>query len=450
MPLPLLMSLKIRILSQLGISITPFSTFRSLINLKEILSDTEKLKRNAEERRITSINVELIEELNDKRKSLSQELATLNSLRKNSNAALASKNLDAKTIRKEIMTKLDEIEDKLLTEISNLPNWSSQESPIQDNLVIKETLKSANFDNRVDHMDICKKFDLVDFEGPARTSGAHFYALKGVTALLEIALTSWAMNRAIQKGFTPISAPDVIKERFIVACGFQPRRTGKIGSLPIYTITNDSTTEDPLVLAGTSEMFLASQFSGQTLKNLPKKYVAVSHCFRSEVGHHTAASRGLYRVHQFTKIELFVFCDPADGPNHFQEITSLQADLLDELKLPYRVLEMARWELGASAARKWDHEVWMPGRKIWGEVMSTSDCTDYQSRRLAIRTNSAGSLGFPHTLNGTACAIPRIIMALLEYGWNPEEPEYLNLPSVLEQFYPTTERVYNNLTIKFK
>ena len=229
-------------------------------------------------------------------------------------------------------------------------------------------------------------------------------------------------------------------------------------ALPVYTVTNDSSgdKEDPLVLAGTSEMFLASQFSGQTLKDLPKKYVAMSHCFRSEVGHHTAASRGLYRVHQFTKIELFVFCDPSQGSNHFQEITNLQAELLDELKLPYRVLEMARWELGSSAARKWDHEVWMPGRKIWGEVMSTSNCTDYQSHRLAIRmkNNSSSadnpSLGFPSTLNGTACAIPRIIMALLEYGWNPMEPECLNLPSVLEQFYPTSVREHGNLTIKFK
>lgn len=449
--------MKIRNYCQFKFVCSSFSTIRPLINLKEILLNPEKLKKNAMERRINSVNVEMIEELNCKRISLSKELATLNSLRKDQKASIERKT-SSKTIRKELMTQLDEIEDKLLSEMSNLPNWSSEESPLEDNLIIRES-SLEGIGDRVDHMDICKKFDLVDFEGPARTSGAHFYALKGAAALLEIALTSWTMNRAIQKGFVPISAPDVIKEPFIVACGFQPRRNGKQGAtaLPIYTITDNSSCseEHQLVLAGTSEMFLASQFSGQTLHNLPKKYVATSHCFRSEVGHHTAASRGLYRVHQFTKIELFVFCDPSDAPSHFQQITALQAELLNELGLPYRILEMARWELGASAARKWDHEVWMPGRKIWGEVMSTSNCTDFQSRRLGIRTKTAGdsasaTLGFPFTLNGTACAIPRIIMALLEYGWNPAEPEYLNLPLALEQFYPTSERKYNNLTIKFK
>ena len=437
-----------------------FSTLRPLINLKEILSDTEKLKQNAAERQNNSINAELIIELNSERISLSKQLARFNSLRKDQNVSIESKT-NSRIERKTLMSKLDEVDEKLLTEIYNLPNWSSEESPIEDNLVIKEAFmeKIERYKYRVDHMDICRKFDLVDFEGPARTSGAHFYALKGVTALLEIALTSWAINRAMQKGFTPISAPDVIKEQFVVACGFQPRRnTGKTeegGSLPIYTITNTpNNSGDGLVLAGTSEIFLASQFSGQTLQTLPKKYVAMSHCFRSEVGHHTAASRGLYRVHQFTKIELFTFCPPIDAPKHFQELTDLQAELLNELKLPYRVLEMARWELGASAARKWDHEIWMPGRKIWGEVMSTSNCTDFQSRRLAIRmknpSDNTSSLGFPFTLNGTACAVPRIIMALLEYGWDPIEPECLSLPVALEQFYPTSERKYNNLTIKFK
>lgn len=430
-----------------------YSTFRPLINLKEILSDTEKLKKNALERRNHNVNVELINQLNSERIVFSKELARLNGLRKDSTLSI-----EAKIRRKELMMKVDEIEDKLLTEISNLPNWSCEESPVENNLIIKESFieKIKESHGRVDHVDICKKFDLVDFEGPSRTSGAHFYALKGISALLEISLTSWTMNRAIQKGFTPISAPDVIKEEFIVACGFQPRRRAedKSGELPIYTISNNSNQE--LVLAGTSEMFLASQFAGQSIQNLPKKYVATSHCFRSEVGHHTAASRGLYRVHQFTKIELFIFCHPSQSSKHFHEITTLQADLLNELGLPYRVLEMARWELGASAARKWDHEIWMPGRKIWGEVMSTSNCTGYQSRRLSIRTtnnrsnNNEEKLGFPYTLNGTACAVPRIIMALLEYGWNPNEPEYLILPSVLEQFYPTSERKYNNLTIKFE
>ena len=425
---------------------------KPLINLKEMLKDPGKLKQNALERKM-SVNVELIEELNQKRVEFSKSLVILNSQRKSSE----STTLDSRIKRKEIMKSLNDVEDQILTEISTLPNWSADESPIEENFIIKQS--PADFDSKdhkraADHMDICKKFDLVDFEGPAKTTGAHFYALKGVTALMEIALTGWAMNRAIRKGFMPISTPDCVRERFVVGCGFQPRRANKSSennsSLPVYTINEPEKGDDPLVLAGTSEMFLAAQHNNQILKTLPLKYVGVSHCFRSEVGHHTAASRGLYRVHQFTKIELFVLSPADSSQTHFKEITELQSELLDELKLPFRVLEMARWELGAAASRKWDHEVWMPGRCIWGEVMSTSNCTDYQSRRLAIRyKNSEGELVFPHTLNGTACAVPRIIMALLEWGWNPETPEYLHLPASLEPFYPTTERKHNNLTIKF-
>lgn len=430
-----------------------YSTLKSLINLRELLADPKKLKQNALERRMT-VNIDLIKELNDQRIELSKTLNTLNGQRK------SFVSIDKKEERKDLISKLSEIECNLMKEVLSLPNWSSEKSPILENEVIKTV--PSDFDvlkvsrATADHVDICKNFDLVDFEGPARTTGAHFYALKGVVAMLEMALISWTINRAAQRGFLPISVPDCVRERFVVGCGFQPRRKLENG-LPVYTINDPAKgpdDEDPLVLAGTSEMYLASQYSGQTLSSndLPLKFVGVSHCFRSEVGHHTAASRGLYRVHQFTKVELFVFCEPAGSERYFEEITSLQADLLNELKLPFRVLEMARWELGSASSRKWDHEVWMPGRKLWGEVMSTSECTDFQSRRLAIRLKQPKEkdLTFPYTLNGTACAIPRIIMALLEWGWDPNEPEYLNFPAVLEPFYPTPLRKQNNLTIRFK
>lgn len=422
---------------------------KPLIDFKELLKDTHKLKINSTERK-AKVNVDLIEELHGKRVQMTKEMNALNALRKEYTDPLKDENV--KERRKELKLELAKAEDQLLDEMSNLPNWSSSESPIHDNLVIKEHSVPSTQTSWADHMEICKEFDLVDFERPARTTGAHFYALKGVTALLEMALTGWAFNRAIQRGFTPITAPDCVKEKFIVGCGFQPRRSDNANS-GVFTIDAGDRSSDPLVLAGTSEIYLAAQHSGQILdtRSLPLKYVGLSHCFRSEVGHHTAASRGLYRVHQFTKVELFVLCDGDSNVKHFEEITALQESLLKELKLPFRVLEMARWELGASAARKWDHEVWMPGRKLWGEVMSTSICTDYQSRRLAIRhrPNPQSDLQFPDTLNGTACAVPRIIMALLEHGWSRDDPLYLNLPTVLEQFYPSPLRTHNNLTIRF-
>lgn len=449
------------------------SILKPMIDLKEILKDPEKMKMNALQRRI-QVDIELIGELNRKRIDLLTKLNSVNSQRKRIELtpptmtlnSSSNSNRELRESSKQLTAELALIEDKLLTEISTLPNCSAPESPIEENLVIKEHQfdDKLNRSNYVDHVDICKKFDLVDFEGPARTTGAHFYALKGIASLLEMTLVAWAMNRAIKRGFVPVSAPDCVRERFIVGCGFQPRRPKNDSSLeysalPVYTVNEPGQQEsektlmrDPLVLTGTSEMFLAAQHSGQILdtNELPLKYVASSHCFRSEVGHHTAASRGLYRVHQFTKVELFTLCDSGSADRLFNEITDLQGSLLEELNLPFRVLEMARWELGGAASRKWDHEVWMPGRKIWGEVMSTSNCTDYQARRLAIRHRRKNVLEFPYTLNGTACAVPRIIMALMEYGWNPDVPNLFTLPSVLEPFYPTQQRQYKHeIILKF-
>lgn len=447
------------------------------LNLKGLLHDPEALKQNVRERRV-NVDIDRIIRLNTERLELSRKLNEINSKRKQFTSSHDS--VDLKSQRSLLANELRETESNLAIQLSLLPNTSSEHSPLTDNLLLKQVDPKGNQceNNNLlfcDHVDLCKKFDLVDFQGPARTSGAHFYALKGVTALLEMALVSWATSRAIDRGFIPIAPPDCIKDQFVVACGFQPRRETTSDTAntarPVYQIITDSNSninnthnDESLILAGTSEMFLASQHSNQIidtsqLKNsLPFKYVATSHCFRSEVGHHSAASRGLYRVHQFTKVELFSLCDQSESSKQFDEICNLQAALLDELGLPYRVLEMARGELGAAAHRKWDHEVWMPGRRIWGEVMSTSNCTDYQSRRLAIRLRDKGkavnvndpqTLEFPHTLNGTACAVPRIIMALLETNLHQN---ILKLPAALEQFYPTRQRVHgcdDQLKIQF-
>ena len=343
------------------------SILKPMIDLKEILQDPEKMKMNALQRRI-QVDIELIGELNRKRSDLLTKLNSVNSQRKRiemtppTMASNSKFNRELRESSKQLTAELALIEDKLLTEVSTLPNSSAPESPINENLVIKEHKvdDKLNRSNYIDHVDICKKFDLVDFEGPARTTGAHFYALKGIASLLEMTLVAWAMNRAIQRGFVPISAPDCVRERFVVGCGFQPRRpkncsSSEYSALPVYTVnepgpgqqeSEKALLRDPLVLTGTSEMFLAAQHSGQILdtNELPLKYVASSHCFRSEVGHHTAASRGLYRVHQFTKVELFTLCDAGSADQLFNEITELQGSLLVELGLPFRVLEMARWE----------------------------------------------------------------------------------------------------------
>lgn len=404
--------------------------------LKRSLKDVEALERNARERNV-SIDINRLSELYERRRGLVQGINELNTQRRSNTDAQAGRQL--RTEISALEQKLSACETELEEASSHLPNWSAPEAPLAEEG--NRVLYSSRIDDvptAVDHCDWNERAKLIDFERAAIVSGAHFFALKGTLALLEQALIGFSLSKAIKRGFLPVSVPDLVKEQFIYASGFQPRQ--RTGDGPVFRISGG----DGLALAGTSEIYLAGQFKDTILTELPVKLVALSHCFRSEVGHHSALSRGLYRVHQFTKVELFSVVKPEQSSEAFKEITDLQADLLSDLQIPFRQLEMHRGELGASAARKWDHEVWMPGRKVWGEVMSTSNCTDYQSRRLNIRYRQQGELVHPHTLNGTACAVPRILMALIENG---AKGETLELPRCLQSFMPT---ILDDISIVWK
>lgn len=403
--------------------------------LKSALKDVEALERNARERNV-NIDTARLSELYDKRRDLVHGINQLNTQRRSNTDATIGRRL-----RQEInalQVELTACEAQLEEASSQLPNWSAPEAPLAEEGNRVVYCSPIEETRSLDHCDWNERRKLIDFERAAIVSGAHFFALKGTLALLEQALVSFSLSKAIKRGFQPISVPDAVKDQFIYASGFQPRQ--RAGDGPVFRIAGG----DGLALAGTSEIYLAGQFKDAILTDLPVKMVGVSHCFRSEVGHHSALSRGLYRVHQFTKVELFSVVAPEESNEAFREITSLQADILSDLQLPFRQLEMHRGELGASAARKWDHEVWMPGRAVWGEVMSTSNCTDYQSRRLNIRYRRDGELLHPHTLNGTACAVPRIMMALIENG---AEEDTLKLPSCLRPFMPA---LLDDLSITWK
>lgn len=404
--------------------------------LKRSLKDAEALERNARERNV-SIDINRLSELYEQRRGLVQGINELNARRRSNTDTQAGRELRTEISALEVQLLACETE---LEEVSSLlPNWSAPEAPLAEegNRVVYSS-RITDVPSALDHCDWNERAKLIDFERAAIVSGAHFFALKGTLALLEQALIGFSLSKAVKRGFLPVSVPDLVKEQFIYASGFQPRQ--RSGDGPVFRIAGG----DGLALAGTSEIYVAGQFKDTILTDLPVKLVALSHCFRSEVGHHSASSRGLYRVHQFTKVELFSVVNPEESNEAFKEITELQADLLSDLQLPFRQLEMHRGELGASAARKWDHEVWMPGRKVWGEVMSTSNCTDYQSRRLNIRFRQQGELVHPHTLNGTACAVPRILMALIENG---AKSETLELPGCLQAFMPT---VLDDISIVWK
>ncbi|MFO1062471.1 MAG: serine--tRNA ligase [Pirellulales bacterium] len=279
-----------------------------------------------------------------------------------------------------------------------------------------------------DHLEIGKDFDLIDFEAGARVAGAGFYFLKNEAVLLELALQQFAVQHLMKRGFSPITTPDVAHTQILHGIGFMPRGP----ETQIYSIENTD-----LNLVATAEITLGGMLADQTLEaeSLPLKLVGLSHCFRTEAGAAGRASKGLYRVHQFTKIEMFAFTLPEQSDAVHEELREIECELFDALEIPYRVVDTATGDLGGPAYRKYDLEAWMPGRGDggeWGEVTSTSNCTDYQARRLNIRYRNKGEKGthLVHTLNGTAIAISRAIIAVLEN--HQQSDGSVRVPKVLQ------------------
>ncbi|KAF9076047.1 hypothetical protein BDP27DRAFT_1414596 [Rhodocollybia butyracea] len=291
-----------------------------------------------------------------------------------------------------------------------------------------------------DHLTVARKLNLVDLESAAIVTGNSWYYLTNEGALLELALTNYAISVAVKRGFKPVTTPDVVRSEVAQRCGFKPRDQVHPHLTQSYHLHSNSPASRELILAGTAEVPLAGMFTNNLLKSsvLPLKIVGSGHAFRAEAGARGAETRGLYRVHQFTKIELFAVTAAEGSEQMMEEMREVQESILNGLDIPFRILDMPTEELGASAYRKYDIEAWMPGRGRWGEVSSLSNCTDYQARRLHIRMR--GQLGNPfvHTLNGTAAAIPRLIVALIENGVEFDdagEPVAVVLPEVLKPFW---------------
>jgi len=258
-------------------------------------------------------------------------------------------------------------------------------------------------------VELGQKLDLIDFEAGARVAGAGFYFLKNEAVLLDMALQMYAMSILIKEGFTPMSTPDLAKQSILRGTGFNPRGN----ETQIYSIADTD-----LSLIATAEIPLGGMLSGEVVDSelLPLKFCGTSHCFRTEAGAAGKASRGLYRVHQFSKVEMFAFTLPEDSEAMLYHLREMEMRIFDGLKIPYRVVDTSTGDLGGPAYRKFDLEAWMPGRGDFGEVTSTSNCTDYQARRLNARYKVKGEKGtnFLHTLNGTAIAISRGMLAVME------------------------------------
>ncbi|HPG26193.1 MAG: serine--tRNA ligase [Spirochaetaceae bacterium] len=311
---------------------------------------------------------------------------------------------------------LRESETALETALRSLPNFLHPESPRggeDDWKLVATSGEPRRFDFEAkDHLALAADLDLVDFERAATVAGQKFYYLKREAALLELALQRFALDQILPEGFVPIVTPDLARPDVIEGLGFSPRGEES----QIYSIEGHE-----LCLIGTSEITLGGMYADTIFSEdeLPLKLAGVSHCFRTEAGAHGRESRGLYRVHQFTKVEMFVFCRPEDSEAQHAELLRLERRIWDALEIPYRVIDIASSDLGAPAYRKFDLEAWMPGRGEsgdWGEITSTSNCTDFQARRLRVRVKREGDKRneLVHTLNGTAISNARAIVAILE------------------------------------
>jgi seryl-tRNA synthetase len=313
-------------------------------------------------------------------------------------------------------------EQRLAEHLARIPNFVHPESPEggeDDFHELRRVGKPPEFDfEPLDHLALGEALDLFDFEAGAKVTGQKFYFLKREAALLELALQRFAVDLAMQDGFTPYVTPDLARQAIVDGMAFSPRGE----ETQIYSIANTD-----LDLVGTAEITLGGLNADSILDEaeLPIKLVGISHCFRTEAGAHGRESKGLYRVHQFTKVEMFAYVRPEDSEAMHEELLAIEERIFGALEIPYRVIDVATRDLGAPAYRKFDIEAWMPGRGAggeYGEVTSTSNCTDYQARRLRIRFRRADGRKneMVHTLNGTAVAISRTLIPLLENHQQPD------------------------------
>ena len=318
-----------------------------------------------------------------------------------------------------------------------LPNWMSADVPVgngdADNKLFKTHLEPTRFAFKPkDHLELGRELDLIDFEAGAKVAGPKFYFLKREAVLLQHAIKSFAFKKAMERGFTPLQTPDLARNSVLQGIGFAPRGAES----NTYTLE-----EEDLSLIATAEIPVGGMHANETFDaaQLPLLYVAESHCFRREAGTAGRASKGLYRVHQFEKIELFAFCTPAQSDGILEQIRELEESIYQALKLPYQIVLNCSADLGASAYKKYDIEAWMPGKGEggeYGEITSASNCTTYQARRLNIRykNGETGKNEFVHTLNGTAVALSRTTVAIMENYQTAEGG--IRIPEVLLPYMP--------------
>lgn len=414
-----------------------------MIDLRQLRENLDLMKKNIQERQVDA-DAELVLQLYENKNRLQTQLEELRKQRNETADKMKSCSSNERPTLIELGKQLkDQIaqEEKILNDLSTqlyeeslkLPNYAHTDAPLgtedEDNVEIKKVGTPRVFDFiPKDHVQLAEALDLVDFEAGARVTGPKFYFLKNQAVLMECALIRYALDILMKHGFVLYQTPDIAREEILLGIGFQSR--GEESN--IYPLEGTGT-----CLVGTAEITLGGYHADQIIDlSKPLLMGGVSHCFRREAGSAGQFSKGLYRVHQFTKVEMFVFCKPEESSDWHEKLREIEEEIFTGLEIPYRVADICVGTLGGPAYRKYDLEAWMPGRGEngdYGEVTSTSNCTDFQARRLNIRfKDSGGKNKIVHTLNGTAVAISRALVAILE---NYQEKDgSIRMPKVLQPY----------------
>jgi seryl-tRNA synthetase len=405
-----------------------------MLDLKMIREDPERVRAALARRKAPVDGLEEIIELDKRWRTLQPQRDELRATQKKAGEQIAQAKRagedasDAMAQMQEVAARVKELDSEvgetkrlLDTRVATLPNLPADTAPPDDEVIreVGEAVKTGR-----DHLELLGW--MVDMEAGARVSGSRFAYLRGPVVMLEFALVRWALELLSERGFEPVVPPVLVREEALYGTGFLPDTEQQIYRLP----------EDDLYLAGTSEVALASLHAGQILDDadLPRRYAGFSTCFRREAGAAGKDTRGIFRVHQFDKVEMFSFVRPEESEGEHERLLAIEEEIFHALEVPYRVVNIAAWDLGASAAKKYDIEAWLPGQERYREVTSTSNTTDYQARRLDIRYRPEGG-GGPrpvHTLNGTAIAVGRTIIAIVENG--QQDDSTIRIPPVLHEY----------------
>jgi len=412
-----------------------------MLDIKFIRENVKQVKEAVKNKNI-KVDIDSLLSLDERRRALQMKVDSLRASRNElAQAGKGSKPTieqiaKGKKIKEEVVEmekEFTKVEVDYLEMLEKVPNVMHPDVPIgqddNDNREVEIVGAPPQFKFEAkDHLQLGKDLDLLDFETAAKVSGSGFFYVKNELVFLELALIQYTFDKLATKGFKPFITPDIARSFAMKGTGYNPRGNED----QIYEIAGEDSS-----LIATAEITLGSYLANQVIdeQKLPIKYVGLSHCFRKESGAYGKESRGLYRVHQFSKVEMFLFSTPEQSNDLLEEMKNIEKEIYIELGIPFRVLDICSGDLGSPAYKKYDLEAWMPMKNDWGEITSCSNCTDYQARRLNIKyKNRNGASNFLHTLNGTAITTSRTPLAILE-NYQQADGSVL-IPEVLQKYMP--------------